>query len=69
MFAVNLAPMKDARLIALETEFLCIHRTDITQSEKVCSPAKTPYNTQLMQQSSHYRTLCLSTENVKNIAA
>lgn len=59
--------MKDARLIALGTEFLCIHRTDIAQSEKVCTPAKMPYNTQLMQQSSCYRTLCLSTENVKSI--
>lgn len=61
--------MKDARLIALGTEFLCIQRTDIAQGEKTCTPARMPYNTQLMQQSSHDRTLCHCTGNVKNTAA
>lgn len=69
LFAVNLMWMKDARLIALGTEFLCIQRTDIAQGEKTCTPARMPYNTQLMQQSSHDRTLCHCTGNVKNTAA
>lgn len=35
VFAVNLVLMKDARLIALGTVFLCIHRTDIVQWESL----------------------------------